>query len=340
MTETMKEFEIDLKRMPLGKLSKAQIKAGYEVLKELAEVINSGTRGELADLSSEFYTKIPHDFGRRLPPVIDTAEKVKKKMEMLEALADMEIASKLLSQSDKEQQLHPLDSAYASLKTDLVPLDHNSEEFILCKDYVETTHAPTHSAYTLEVLDVFKVSREGEVDRFAPSKSLGNRRLLWHGSRTTNFMGILSQGLRIAPPEAPATGYMFGKGVYFADLVSKSANYCFTNPSNNVGCLLLADVALGDMFELTHSLYVEKGKNLPQGKSSTWGKGKTVPDDGSWRKHPQDIDLTIPIGKPSPSKDVPNSTLLYNEFIVYDVAQVNLKYLLKVKFNYKSRSNW
>lgn len=31
------------------------------------------------------------------------------------------------------------------------------------------------------------------------------------GSRLTNFMGILSQGLRIAPPEAPATGYMFGK---------------------------------------------------------------------------------------------------------------------------------
>ena len=28
------------------------------------------------------------------------------------------------------------------------------------------------------------------------------------GSRLTNFVGILSQGLRIAPPEAPATGYM------------------------------------------------------------------------------------------------------------------------------------
>ena len=30
--------------------------------------------------------------------------------------------------------------------------------------------------------------------------------------RLTNFVGILSQGLRIAPPEAPVTGYMFGKG--------------------------------------------------------------------------------------------------------------------------------
>ena len=47
-----------------------------------------------------------------------------------------------------------------------------------------------------------------------------------------------NQGLRIAPPEAPVTGYMFGKGVYFADMVSKSANYCNTSPSNNQGTLI------------------------------------------------------------------------------------------------------
>lgn len=29
----------------------------------------------------------------------------------------------------------------------------------------------------------------------------GDRMLLWHGSRSTNFAGILKQGLRIAPPE-------------------------------------------------------------------------------------------------------------------------------------------
>ena len=35
---------------------------------------------------------------------------------------------------------------------------------------------------------------------------------------------------------------MFGKGVYFADMVSKSANYCFTNKSNNTGLLILNEV--------------------------------------------------------------------------------------------------
>lgn len=35
----------------------------------------------------------------------------------------------------------------------------------------------------------------------------GNRFLLWHGSRMSNWGGILGKGLRIAPPEAPTTGY-------------------------------------------------------------------------------------------------------------------------------------
>jgi len=34
----------------------------------------------------------------------------------------------------------------------------------------------------------------------------------------------------------------FGKGVYFADMSSKSANYCFATKSKSVGLLLLCEV--------------------------------------------------------------------------------------------------
>lgn len=121
------------------------------------------------------------------------------------------------------------------------------------------------------ILQVYKVRRHGEDKRYNAFKKLPNRKLLWHGSRLTNFAGIISQvcfvinnsnnlkildyfvlfynlqGLRIAPPEAPATGYMFGKGIYFADMVSKSANYCCTSPNNPIGLMLLCEVALGNM---------------------------------------------------------------------------------------------
>ncbi len=69
--------------------------------------------------------------------------------------------------------------------------------------------------------------------------------LLWHGSRLSNFVGIISQGLRIAPPEAPVSGYLYGKGIYFADMFGKSANYCRSNTSNNTILIMLVEVAVG-----------------------------------------------------------------------------------------------
>jgi hypothetical protein len=103
--------------------------------------------------------------------------------------------------------------------------------------YVQNTHAETHNTYTIQVDSIYKIRSQMEEDRYL--RNLPNKQLLWHGSRLTNYVGILSQGLRIAPPEAPATGYMFGKGVYFADIVSKSANYCQASRVNPTACLLL-----------------------------------------------------------------------------------------------------
>ena len=63
-----------------------------------------------------------------------------------------------------------------------------------------------------EVEAIFRIERHGEFDRFSKTPYANvkgsDRRLLWHGSRVTNFGGILSQGLRIAPPEAPVSGYL------------------------------------------------------------------------------------------------------------------------------------
>lgn len=131
--------------------------------------------------------------------------------------------------------------------------------------------------------------------------------LLWHGSRLTNFVGILSQGLRIAPPEAPVTGYMFGKGVYFADMSSKSANYCFTSRDNNTGILLLCEAALGDMNEKLHADYY--AANLPAGKKSTMGVGRTSPKPENAVKMSDGV--VVPMGPGEPSgRDA--ATLLYN----------------------------
>lgn len=166
---------------------------------------------------------------------------------------ELEVAYSLMKSSGSE---HTVDSYYKQLKTEVGVLDKNSEEFAVIQEYVQNTHAETHRSYELVVEDVYTIKRQGEDKRFKPFKKLHNHKLLWHGSRVTNFAGILSQGLRIAPPEAPVTGYMFGKGIYFADMVSKSANYCNTHALDPKGLLLLCDVALGNVSKLCRdSLY-------------------------------------------------------------------------------------
>lgn len=48
-----------------------------------------------------------------------------------------------------------LDSNYHKLATKIVPLDRASPTYQLLLEYVANTHASTHTAYRLEVEDIF-----------------------------------------------------------------------------------------------------------------------------------------------------------------------------------------
>ncbi|XP_044025621.1 poly [ADP-ribose] polymerase 1 isoform X1 [Siniperca chuatsi] len=330
MKKAMVEFEIDLQKMPLGKLSKRQIQSAYALLTEVQQAVSDCLpESQVLDLSNRFYTLIPHDFGMKKPPLLNNLDYIQTKVQMLDNLLDIEVAYSLLRGGAQDNERDPIDINYEKLKTKIEVVDKTTDEAEIIIQYVKNTHAATHNTYTLEVQEIFKIVREGERQRYRPFEELHNRQLLWHGSRTTNYAGILSQGLRIAPPEAPVTGYMFGKGVYFADMVSKSANYCHTSQSDPVGLLLLAEVALGNMHELKKASHITK---LPKGKHSVKGLGRTAPDPSAATT----LDgVQVPLGKGTHT-NIDDTSLLYNEYIVYDVAQINMKYLLKIKFNYQT----
>lgn len=52
---------------------------------------------------------------------------------------------------------------------------------------------------------------------------------------------------------------MFGKGIYMADMISKSANYC--NVNNGHGLLVLCDAALGNIQERYKAKFIKKLKD-------------------------------------------------------------------------------
>jgi poly [ADP-ribose] polymerase 2/3/4 len=209
---------------------------------------------------------------------------------MLDTLSDMEVANSIMKTTTGKardaESVNLLDKRFQDLgMEEMTPLASDSQEYRELSKYLIESSGHTHSLrYRLQ--DIFRIERKGENKRFETSKFAKlkdkDRRLLWHGSRTTNFGGILSQGLRIAPPEAPVNGYAFGKGVYLADVSSKSANYCNPGMSGNVGILLLCEVELSrPMYEIPTGNSNAQQEAEKHNCISTKGVGRTVPQ--AWK---------------------------------------------------------
>uniref|UniRef100_A0A8U7MQQ2 Poly(ADP-ribose) polymerase family member 3 n=1 Tax=Corvus moneduloides TaxID=1196302 RepID=A0A8U7MQQ2_CORMO len=221
--DAMQTMNIDVKKMPLGKLSKHQIARGFEALEELEAALREQPpqAARLEELSSRFYTIVPHNFGRARPPPINSPDLLRAKKDMLLVLADIEVAQSLQAQKVKEEEeeekevAHPLDQDYALLCCQLSLLDPASREYQLIQTYV------TQTGHKLRILNIWQVARDGEDERFKAHDLLEHRRLLWHGTNVAVVAAILKSGLRIMPH----SGGRVGKGIYFASENSKSACY-------------------------------------------------------------------------------------------------------------------
>lgn len=196
MEQQLKDFEIDLKKMPLGKISRDQISKAYKILNELQDAIErKASKIQMLDASNRFFTVIPHDFGMDSPPVIETLELLKvcrrllcenfhdfaplhlvdsldnmefirtqEKIDMVEALREMELTMNMIKEGVSTTEL-PVDHHYMQLNTDMDVLPRDSKTFGLLQKYLDSTHGSTHSGYSLEISDIFTMARHGEADR-------------------------------------------------------------------------------------------------------------------------------------------------------------------------------
>lgn len=329
----MKNLDIDVKKMPLGKLSKTQIAKGFEVLEEIEEVLKTSrpSSAKLMELSSKFYTVVPHDFGRQRPPSIDDSETLQKKYDMLTVLGDIELAQSMQEKKkepekevDPSKPPHPYDVNYELLKCKLTLVDKNSDEFKIIKTYTTNTAC---SWRPVEILDVWRVERENEEIRFGVYKGIENRKLLWHGTNVAVVVAILKTGLRIMPH----SGGRVGKGIYFASENSKSAGYVGTTSDgkNQVGIMFLNEVALGKEHHIT-----KDDPSLvrpPKGYDSVVAQGLTEPDTKENTHLMIDGNkVIVPQGKPI--KHATSSYFSQSEYLIYDESQNRIRYLCKMKF--------
>lgn len=324
----MSSMKLDVRKMPLGKLSKTQINKGLETLIDIEEAIkNNKPRQHLMELSSKFYTLVPHDFGRMIPPVMDTDQIVKEKKEVMLTLSDIELTQSL--QKDKANQgVHPLLEKYQMLDCELVHVDKNDSEFKLLQEYAvacpNTRKGP--------LLDVWRVDRKGEGDRFKSHDAIKHRKLLWHGTNVAVVAAILKAGLRIMPH----SGGLVGRGIYFASEHAKSSwyvgpHYGKFEGEDQVGFMFLVEVALGNESSITQcdgSL-----TKAPPGYDSIVARGQNEPDpkkDKSIKLEGKDV--VVPLGKPVPQKKWAKSGFHQSEYLVYKESQARIRYLLKFSF--------
>lgn len=326
--EAMEGMNLDIKKMPLGKLSKVQIAKGFEVLEEIEAAMNQkGGKKLLEELSSKFFTTIPHNFGRNRPPTIDTKEIVEQKKEMLMVLADIELAQTLKSETEKAQDEmiekvpHPIDQDYMSLKCRLSLLAKNTKTYKIIEKYVKET---SYRNGEPKIVNVWEVDREKEGERFSENENLENRRLLWHGTNIAVVAAILKSGLRIMPH----SGGRVGSGIYFASENSKSKGYVRT--SNNTGVMFLSEVALGKEYTITEDDCTLK--KAPSGYDSVVARGQTEPDPS------KDIvitldgkKVTVPQGKAIKQPQYSKSYFGQSEYLIYKESQCRLRYLLEME---------
>ena len=127
-------------------------------------------------------------------------------------------------------------------------LSTHSSEAVLITDYFEKSQ--TIGQKPVKIRNIYSIYRENQRKQFVKcGYDIQRRILLWHGTKCKNLNGILKSGFRL-PSNDKLT---FGDGIYFADRVTKSCDYC---DQKSPGILLLCDVSVGSMYDLKVVLIV------------------------------------------------------------------------------------
>jgi poly [ADP-ribose] polymerase len=286
---------------PLGVLTIGQIDKGEDILEEIANTIGKkGNTDKLTNWSSDFYTVIPHKFGRSkaeaLEAVIDSKDKIKQKQDTLQLMRDM------LNVSGKGKNIlaNPqVEQKYLALGCEIGFLDKSNADFKKIKTLVNKS-----ADYdSVDFKNIFTIKRPQEHNDFLTD--IGNHKLMFHGSGAHNWVGILSRGLML-PKQVVKLGVhrtdegWLGHGIYFGDSIDTALSYASSGKLDST-FIAVARLALGKVKQYTKRTYGLVSP--PKGYNSCHGN----PDAGNYSEFDD------------------------HEFVIYDTKQQRLEYLLEIE---------
>ena len=163
MEKSIIKYGYDVNKLPLGKLSEETINEGYKYLSQIevllksvghnndsCEPLSSENMAKVFDLSSKFYTYIPHNFGfsKMANHAIDTLKKVEEKTDLVSSLSDMikhfkkkDVVKSKGKKDAKGKSLVPntIDVNYDALNCKINTIAPGKEDFSMIQQYIDNT---------------------------------------------------------------------------------------------------------------------------------------------------------------------------------------------------------
>ena len=273
---------------PLGKVTQGAIAEARQYLFQIAAT-SSSKRSKLRQLLNKYLRLIPQDLGRKIDESqLSNTQQIQRQYEILNAL---EAAIAIDSAST------PIfDCAIALVPGSTI---EGKKIFRQINQLYKSTVNQNHLAAKYRLRRVYELNIPSMQKAFAAkTQAIGNVKQHWHGTKASNLLSILRQGLIIPPANAvQCTGRMFGNGIYGSEQSTKALNYAtnYWNPSGDDEervFMLLCDFAMGKEY------------------------------------HPQGSNCRFPVAGYDSTYVAPGGANIINqESIVYSTEQVNIKYL-------------
>lgn len=281
-------------QMTAGAVTQAQIDTAQALLNKASRLAKNGqhTQAEINSILKELYQAIPRRMTDTRKYFLRDDYQLPFLMELLQA--EQNLLDTLESQSDKNSRKVSLEA----FGLDIQVASQADRDLIA-------------SATDFKVGNqrIFKVTNKTTEAAFKGGKKT---RLLYHGSRNSNWLAVLQKGLRIRPAGVQATGSMFGDAIYFANKAGKSLGYTslkgsyWASGAEPVGYLAIFEVATG--------------KEWPLLKDQRYQNWMNKIDSNRVKK--EGFDSVFAKG---------GADLKNDEYVIYDSSRATIRFLIEVK---------
>lgn len=276
------------------------------------------------NLSNRFYEMMPHKGVENRRPAFNI-DVFNMKYPYVERMTNTLEALTNARNSDEE---NPIDHFLRNwLRAEISVVDSTTNDYKQLSYVVRKTQHPNLSQYHIK--KIFKVTTEHEF-----AKDIPNHHYLFHQSFPSNLLGILREGLLVAPPHSFSFKRRFGEGIYFWNAI---ANAGIQFKSMDTVYVLVCRVALGRMKQITSRQDV-KGFLGSDGDSAFCGGGIYVEGMpcaspyGSVREKTKTLNgATIFCGRMNVTIGSRRYSENYDEYVVPSANQVKVEYILKLE---------